>query len=180
VITQVSGRGYAVAFRRGDADVRAGWIDDGGAKKTDLVRLTSEALKSSAPSIAHSGERVVVTFSAVDAQGTSRIVLADLSPKLRTLPTTGQNPRAPAVEALGKDRFVVSWLEGDAASGRSLHTRVVNADLEPLGADESIATFTRPVESVALWQHADHTVVLLSERAAESRNELFAQRLECR
>jgi hypothetical protein len=180
VFTRVPGRGYAVAFRRGDADVRAGWIDERGAKKSDLVRLTSEAGKASSPSIAHSGERVVVTFSAVDAQGTSRIVLADLSPKLRTLPTTGQNPRAPAIQALAKDRFVVSWLEGDAVSGRSLHIRIVSADLEPLGSDESIATFTRPVESVALWQHSEHAVVLLSERAAESRNELFAQRLECR
>jgi hypothetical protein len=179
-ITHVAGKGYAVAFRRGDADVRAGWIDAEGAKKSELVSLTSEAVKTSAPTIASNGERVAVAFSSVDAQGTSRIVLGDTAAKLRTLPTSGVNPRAPSIQPLGKDRFLVAWLEGDAATGRSLHTRVVNAELAAQGSDESVATFDKPVESVTLWQDGGRAVALLAKRAAESRNELHALRLECR
>jgi hypothetical protein len=179
-IVPIKGRGFALAFRRGDADVRAGWIDEHGARASDLVQLTSEGQKTSAPSIAGSDERVIVAFSAVDAEGKSRVVLADLAPKLRTLPTIGENPRAPAIQLLGTERFLVTWLQGDVKTGRSLHARVVGADLTPVGPEQTLASFTRPVESIALWRNEGEVVALLAERAATSRNELFALRIECK
>lgn len=148
VIPLPSGKGIALAFRRG-AQIFVG-VATGDAVLTpegELSKISSLG-QAGSPTIAASGESVVVAWAdratKDDPWGirwTKRSISGAVNePRALAIPEGGLGAPAmsPSVAGLGRGKFLLSWMEGPTA-GHQVRALTFNADGAPSGAPLSVS-----------------------------------------
>lgn len=190
VVARAGDAGFAVAFRRGDADsgvIRMGWLDRRGERRSELGMLSVASGVLDAPALAARAGGVLLAYAVRQPNDAPWGI--ELSPA-----TTGELPAAtlrfgggdpemdqqrPALAALPRDRWFLAWVEGDRASGRRIRGRILGADLASVGAPVELASTPSYVGSLAVHADGPELAVLFTERVRRQSEVLRAVRATC-
>lgn len=183
------GQGFAIAFRR-DGAIWLGAIrgDDAHAPKGPLVSATAFGHQIGTPSLAVSGDDVMVTWAERD-EASQPWAIRYLrwrrgesvgTPKTFTLPEGGLGVQglAPSVASLGDGRFFLAWTEGPA-SNHQVRAQVMRPDGALFGAPITIspARVHAGQAKVAIGPTGRGVVAYLASHA--NGFDLVATRLTC-
>lgn len=183
----IDGKGHAVALRRGrDAgEIVFGWLAQGGARDTDLVRIDVGPREVGTPALA-TNDHAALIVSAARGLGERWHLYGALAeagkaagPARRIEPSdTGGNEIAPLVIALPRSGWLLRWLEGQPGAWR-VRSRVLDASLAPQGAIVELGGPDGVSEAPGAMIVRKGRVVALHQQSAGRANELWASVLRC-
>jgi hypothetical protein len=186
-VASVEGQGHVVTFRRG-SEVRVGWLNADGTKKSGLSTVSAGGSRVGTPSIAAGEQGVLVSFAARasdSAPWSVRLAQA----KAGALPTTanefsvpsggpGGETISPAAAALPGGRWLLQWTEGKAGS-RMVRAQTLGADLKPLGDAVTLSPQGVEAGQGAVGVAGEHAVATYLVKSATGY-ELWASSLACK
>ncbi|HYQ18130.1 MAG TPA: hypothetical protein VEQ58_20290, partial [Polyangiaceae bacterium] len=134
---------HFVTFRQGGADgqIMSGWLRPDGSAAGEATALEGLPKTLGTPSASVLGQQAIVLFSARDDKSQPYRIFAATAAagqsagKARALdlPTEGGGALTPALSALGADRYLVQWTDGNVGQYQ-VHVRIFDAELAPLSA----------------------------------------------
>jgi len=140
-VASVEKVGHIVTFRTG-GQVRAGWVDPDGTKKTDLTAIDAQGTRFGSPNVAVNDESALVTFAARDGNDSPWTVqlasakhgLVPNKAKTFALPPGGPggDAIAPVAAGLPGGHWLLQWTEGSSGS-REVRAQVLDDKFEPVG-----------------------------------------------
>lgn len=190
-VQSVGTQGFAVAFRRGDAErgvVHFGWLDSRGAKRGELGTFGGVTAQLEAPSLATDSKRALVAYAV--RQSNTGLYGIELGLAAPGEPPTGpthfgggnasRDQRRPAVAALPGGHWLLAWSEGDKQTGRRVRVQVVDANLQPAGPPLDVAEPSHFVGSIAVFGSGSASALLFTERRRADAEVLRVVGLDCR
>jgi hypothetical protein len=188
-VASIAGFGHAIAFRHGgqEGKVLVGWLDENGAKKSELKAVETDSTLVGTPAVAANDKAVLVAFAGkTSADAPFRVELATMAhgalpsaARVFAVPPGGPGGEAisPSAEGLPDGRFLVQWTEG-AAGNRAVRAIVVSSDLVPEGEPVTLSTPDQNAGQGALWVQKGRALALFLVKA-ESTHELWGASLRC-
>jgi hypothetical protein len=141
--------GHGIAFRSGrtSGDVWVGWLTPSGTADGDLQRIDAGPREVGTPVIATDDRRVVVVFPARAAGEAWRLRIASaprgklpkVSQEIEASTAGAGDAFAPAIVALPRGGWLLTWLEGPLGA-RRIVARTLDDRLAPVGLPVEIAT----------------------------------------
>jgi hypothetical protein len=183
-----SGSSFAVAFRRGDDDatVRFGWLGADGSRASGLGVLSVASGRVEAPALAAGSEEVLVGYAVRQPADSpwsielGRALPEQLPSSTQRMPrSSSRDQRHVGLTALPGSRWLVSWAEGDRASGRSVRARVLDANLATVGPELTLHPSEGTVTTTSATATRDGAWVAFTERTGRAIERLWAARLSC-
>ena len=144
VVAMTSDEGHAVAFRSGgkSGKLRVGWLNARQRRGSELFYGPFAAAELGAPAMAARGMTAVLAVAVRPQTGQDwAIRLAEIDVGAGPQPVVefevpsggpGHHAFAPRIAALGSDRWILQWTEGEPGS-RMVRGMVLNDELRPVG-----------------------------------------------
>jgi hypothetical protein len=186
-VASVDGIGHVVTFRR-SGEIRLGWLNADGSKKTGLGTVSAADAKVGTPSVAASEHGVLVTFAArANATAPWHVRLAHGKPG--ALPTRaselslpeggpGGEAIAPAPAALPGGRWLLQWTEGKPGA-RVVRAQALDSKLAPLGKAVTLSPKGVEAGQGAVAVSGEQAVATYLVKSATGY-ELWANALSCK
>ncbi len=188
-VSAAKGTGYAVAVRAGgqSGSVFVGWLDADGRPKGPVSAVASPAFVGN-PTSAASESSLLVTFAArANAEASWGVALA--ASKAGEAPSAsqafvipsgaaGSEAISPAATALGGDRWLLQWTQGEKGD-HTVRAQVLGSNLLALGPAIELSPPGTNAGKGNVWAAGDRAVAVFFAKTG-SGHELWGVSLQCR